>query len=191
MLGSEPDPKTPKLGESLDLVSTVDVIKFFPELLQYCVPKKAIVYYRLNRATYLPVDVENYAHLDNYLKLCGYNVPPTLVHIDRLAFDAALFKSCTEKETCIFINDKVVDLDYKAETDCFKQLTLSNGQVLQSSFIFDATNHARLIPKKLAIPYRTLSQTLFLCKSSGYLPLRAKREGFYSLEQTVPFQANK
>lgn len=158
LIGTRVDSTTPKLGESLNIEATLDLVQFYPEFLKYCAPKISTVYYRRNKVLYLPLDMGNYTEVAKFFTLLGYKVPPSTVHVDRLAFDEALFATCIESEYCDFINEKVVDLSYEPETDCFTELTLSNDLRLKPSFIFDATNHVRLIPKKLNIPYQCLSQ---------------------------------
>lgn len=158
LIGTQVDSTTPKLGESLNIEATLDLVQFFPDFLKYCTPKISTVYYRRNKAVYVPLDMGSYNVMVKFFNLLGYQVPPSTLHLDRLAFDEALFTSCVASEHCNFINEKVVDLSYEPDTDCFTELTLSNGLRLKPSFIFDATNHVRLIPKKLNIPYQCLSK---------------------------------
>lgn len=159
LIGKPINATTPRLGESLNIEATLDLVEFFPDFLKYCAPKISTVYYRGNKAIYLPLDMGSYGEIVRFFNLLGFRkVPPSTVHVDRLAFDEALFTTCIASEYCNFIDEKVIDLSYDPETDCFTELTLSNGLRVKPTFIFDATNHIRLIPKKLNILYQTLSE---------------------------------
>lgn len=157
-IGSPPNPNTPKLGESLNGEGSMDLQQLFPEFSQYYFPKKNIIFYTGTLVTRCPLELPTNKALAAFFYSIGFNVFEHLFHVDRLGFDLALFDSITKNENCIFIDRKVTDVIYDRDRDKIEEIVLSDGFKLHPSFVFDATNHVRLLPKKLNIPCHFLSE---------------------------------
>ena len=157
-IGSPPNPNTPKLGESINGEGSLDLQQLFPEFSQYYFPKKNIIFYVGKLVTRCPLDITTKQEFATFFSLTGFKVFRHLFHVDRLGFDVALFDSMTKNENCIFIDRKVTDIIYDRDRDKIEEIVLSDGFKLHPSFVFDATNHVRLLPKKLNIPCHFLSE---------------------------------
>ena len=157
-IGSPPNPNTPKLGESMNGEGSMDLQQLFPEFRQYYFPKKNIIFYTGKLVTQCHLDLTTNKAFAAFFYLTGYNVFENLFHVDRLGFDVALFDSITKNENCIFIDGRVTDVIYDRDGDKIEEIVLSDGSKLHPSFVFDATNHVRLLPKKLNIPCNFLSE---------------------------------
>ena len=78
--------------------------------------------------------------------------------MDRVGFDNALFDKVSGSEHLMRIEALVENIDYDAESDLIKGLQLTNGETLRPSYVFDCTNHVRLLGKALKIPLKTISE---------------------------------
>ncbi|MGK7926839.1 MAG: NAD(P)/FAD-dependent oxidoreductase [Spirulina sp.] len=151
-IGTPPNPDRPKLGESINGEGSLDLEELFPEFSQYYFPKKNIIFYTGKLVTRCDLDPSIHPEFATFFKLTGFKVFKHLFHVDRLAFDLALFESVTQNEHCIFIDRKVTDIIYDRDRDEIQEIEFDDGSRVRPSFVFDATNHVRLVPKKLNIP---------------------------------------
>lgn len=157
-IGTPPHPSRPKLGESINGEGSLDLEELFPEFSQYCFPKKNIVFYTGNLVTRCDLDTSMNSIFSAFFKLTGFKEFKHLFHVDRIGFDLALFESVTQNEHCRFLEQKVTDIIYDRDRDEIQKLVLDDGSIIHPSFVFDATNHVRLLPKKLEIPCHFFSQ---------------------------------
>jgi flavin-dependent dehydrogenase len=151
-IGSRPHPSRPRLGESINGEGSLDLEELFPEFSQYYFPKKNIVFYTGNLVSRCDLDTSKNSIFATFFKLSGFNAFKHLLHVDRLGFDLELFKSITQDEYCLFLEKKVINIIYDRDHDEIQAIFLDDGSKIHTSFVFDATNHARLLPKKLEIP---------------------------------------
>jgi len=154
MLGAPPN-DLPRLGESIDPAGTLALLRYYPEFDQY--------YYR---KAWISVFLGDFATSCNFgqnigrvlgLKMLGFTSPPEFIHVDRVGFDKALFEKVTASEFLTRIETLVDAIDYDADTDKIRVLHLANGESLRPSYVFDCTNHVRLLGKALNIPLKTIS----------------------------------
>ena len=89
--------------------------------------------------------------------MMGFTSPPEFIHVDRVGFDNALFRKVAASQYLTRIESLVDSIDYNAGTDEIDALHLANGETLQPSYVFDCTNHVRLLGKALNIPLETIS----------------------------------
>ena len=155
MLGVPPN-DLPRLGESIDPAGTLALLRYYPEFDQY--------YYR---KAWISVFLGDYATSCNFgqnfgrvvgLKMLGFTSPPEFIHVDRVGFDNALFEKVNASPFLTRIENLVDSIDYDAESDEIKVLHLANGDTLRPSYVFDCTNHVRLLGKSLNIPLETISE---------------------------------
>lgn len=154
MLGAPPS-DLPRLGESIDPAGTLILLRHYPKFEQY--------YYR---KAWISVFLGDYATSCNFgqnfgrvvgLKMLGFTSPSEFIHVDRVGFDKALFAKVTASAFLTRIETLVDSIDYDAESDEIKSLQLTNGTSLRPSYVFDCTNHVRLLGKALEIPLKTIS----------------------------------
>ncbi len=151
-IGTPPHPSRPKLGESINGEGSLDLKDLFPEFGQYFFPKKNIIFYTRNLVTRCDLDTSENLIFATFFKLAGFNAFKHLFHVDRIGFDLALFESVTQDEHCLFLDRKVTNVVYDRDRDAISEIILDGGSIIHPTFVFDATNHVRLIPKKLEIP---------------------------------------
>lgn len=155
MIGAPPN-RLPRLGESIDPAGTLELLRFYPEYDRF--------YYRKR---WISVFLGDYATSCNFgqnfgrqvgLRMLGFNSPPEFVHVDRVGFDNALFEKVVASPHCHRLESLVESLDYNQESDTIEAICLENGDRLQPTYVFDCTNHVRLLGKALEIPLQTISQ---------------------------------
>ncbi|HLZ55517.1 MAG TPA: hypothetical protein VKR06_01105 [Ktedonosporobacter sp.] len=151
LIGDAPN-TLPRLGESLNLDGTLGLWELFPEFSQYYIPKKYAVSY-LGDYVFVCTFARGRLILPRlFFTLLGYKTPLNgLVQFDRLGFDAALYNQVISSPYCQQMSEKVVDIAYDPPSDTLKKITFSNGDFLTPSYVFDATNHGRLVGQAAGI----------------------------------------
>ena len=157
LIGSPPN-NLPRLGESINLEGTVDLLRLFPEFSQFYFPKKAGVVYLCDKVIACDFEIAIKPEVAWLFRVLGLNAPPETVHVDRIGFDADLYNSTVSDPFCTYIDAGVEDINYNNRSDTIKELTLSNQMTLTPAFVFDATNHLRLVAKTLGIKTEYLSE---------------------------------
>lgn len=154
MIGGAPT-TLPRLGESIDPAGTLELLRYYPEFESF--------YYRKK---WISVFLGNYVTSCNFgqtftrkigLRLMGFRSPSEFIHVDRIGFDQALYEKVTASEFCTRIESLVTDIDYHKQSDKIEALHLQDGEVVRPSYVFDCTNHIRLLGKALEIPLKTIS----------------------------------
>lgn len=154
MIGAPPN-NLPRLGESIDPAGTLEMLQFYPEFDEF--------YYRKR---WISVFLGEYATSCNFgqnfsrrigLRMLGFTSPSEFIHVDRIGFDNALYQKVIASDYCHRVDLLVDSVDYNADTDRFDALQLSDGQGLRPSYVFDCTNHVRLLGKAANIPIKTIS----------------------------------
>lgn len=158
MIGPPPN-DLPKLGESMNPEGSTELCNLFPDYKE-CFHDKP-------RTT---IAVGNYQvecdfsglraqkTIDTFLNTLspGIHIPKEMMHIDRLKFDKKLNLEVRKSPYLTTIDSKVVSLCHSNEN--ITSIELENGEVLNPKYVFDCTNHARLIGRSLNIPVESLSQ---------------------------------
>ena len=157
LIGSPPN-SLPRLGESINLEGTVDLLRLFPEFRQFYFPKKAGVIYLCDKVLACDFEIAIKPKAEWLFRVLGLKAPTETVHVDRIGFDAALYESSVSKPSCRHIDARVEDIKYDPQSDTITELTLSNQMTLTPSFVFDATNHLRLVAEALKIGTKYLSE---------------------------------
>ena len=157
LIGSPPN-RLPKLGESINLEGTVDLLRLFPELSQFYFPKKAGVIYLRDKVVACDFEIAIKPKAAWLFQMFGLNAPTETVHVDRVGFDTSLYNSTVSKPSCRHIDARVEDIKYDTGSDTIRKLTLSNQMILTPSFVFDATNHLQLVAKALKMRTKYLSE---------------------------------
>lgn len=169
VVGTPPPNRAPKLGESMEMLSSVILDEMFPDLHEHFVAKRGIFFYsykavmganlNLARALHPRVDIVSIGGVSAFLLgLVGYRRPRLgAIHVDRIGFDAALERKMRASEYCRLVETQVAEVVYDAGADRITRLRLDDGRELEPRYVFDASNQARVVPKALALACRPLS----------------------------------
>lgn len=155
MIGAEPT-TLPRLGESIDPAGTLELLKYYPEYDEYYYRKAWISVFLGNYATTCDFS-QNFNRLVG-LKLLGFDSPQEFIHVDRVGFDAAFYERIMASPYIERIVALVDHLEYNEETDRIDEIHLDNGEVLKPRYVYDCTNHVRLLGRTLDIPIKTISE---------------------------------
>jgi flavin-dependent dehydrogenase len=129
--------------------------------------------------------VRNY--LGDYELLCDFDVSKTLtsravynvlgevrvdsfLQVDRVGFDAALWDLATAAPQCTVMESLVESLEFDAESDTFTAVRLENGTVLRPTYLFDASNHGRLLGSAMGQKRRLLGEPQRVAYTHYHLP---------------------
>ena len=169
VVGTPPPNRAPKLGESMEMLSSVLLDEMFPDLHEHFVSKRGIFFYsykavmganlNLARLWHPRVDMVSIGGVSAFLlALVGYRRPRLgAIHVDRIGFDAALERRMRSSEYCHLAETRVARVVYDAESDRITKLHLDDGRELETRYVFDASNQARVVPTALGIECRPLS----------------------------------
>jgi flavin-dependent dehydrogenase len=155
VIGRRPD-DSPRLGESLNLEGTLLLQEAFPQLSRFFFPKRDALGYFGDYEVVCDFEVSQRAVSRAIFRSIGYAAAAQFLQVERIGFDAALWDLATSSAHCTVLDSTVADLDFDAATDRFTRIRLAGGTVVHPSFVFDATNHGRLLGQRASIGYRTL-----------------------------------
>ncbi len=155
MIGGEPN-RLPRLGESIDPAGTLILLRYYPEFERYYFRKKWISVLLGEYATSCNFG-QNFGRVVG-LKMLGFTSPPEFIHVDRVGFDNAFYQKVIASDYCQRIEALVDQIDYDQTTDTIRSLTLADGEVIRPSYVYDCTNHFRLLGRSLNIPLQTISE---------------------------------
>lgn len=155
LIGGPPHDR-PRLGESIDPAGTLELLEFYPEFDRFYFKKR-----------WITVFVGDYATACNFgpslgrsagLRMMGFRSPSEFIHVDRVGFDRALYEKVVSSDYCTRLESLVDDVDYDPQMDTIEALHLKNGETLQPGYIFDCTNHVRLLGRALDMPIEWLGE---------------------------------
>lgn len=155
MIGAPPN-NLPRLGESIDPAGTLEMLRFYPEFDEFYYRKRWISVFLGDYATSCNFG-QNFGRLVG-LRLLGFKSPSEFIHVDRIGFDNALYQKVVASEYCHRLDTLVTELEYEEKSDKFTKLQLGDGESLRPSYVFDCTNHVRLLGKAANIPIKTISE---------------------------------
>ena len=155
LVGGRPD-TSPRLGESLNLEGTLLLWEMFPQLERFFFPKRQVLGYLGAHEVVCDFDVAERFVSRLVFRAMGYEPATEFLQVDRLGFDAALWDLTVASEHCTQVDAQVAGLDFDAASDRFTGVRLSNGAVVEPSYLFDGTNHGRLLGETASLTYHTL-----------------------------------
>ena len=155
LIGEAPRPDQIRLGESLNLEGTLDLIEQFPELSDCYYAKSAVIAHLGDEAVACDLELARRRPARMLYRLLGYAPPEGFLHVDRVRFDPAAFELVTASRHCRHLEARVGEVAYDAESDRILRLE-TPGETLRPSFVFDATNHLRLLPRVMDLDCRFL-----------------------------------
>ena len=156
VLVCEPPGDTPRLGESLNPEGSLEAARQFPEFSRFFFDKRQVALFYGEHA--LSFDAIRTDAAAAWWPLLGYPGNVKLLHVDRIGFDRALFDSVTTDPHCLLVRDRVTSLDARPRADRIDGVQLASGRHLPSSYVFDATNHLRVVPRELGIGFQPIDE---------------------------------
>jgi flavin-dependent dehydrogenase len=146
MVGGPPG-DTPRLGESLNMEGTFGLLELFPEFSRYFFPKRVVTGYLgdFSLTCNFQLDRSPGAHV--IYRALGRRPVPEFLQFDRMGFDAALYEATAASPYCTVVASPLRELTYDGARDSFSTLRLEDGTELHPGYVFDASNHGRLLGK--------------------------------------------
>jgi flavin-dependent dehydrogenase len=146
-----PPGDTPRLGESLNMEGTFGLLELFPELSRYFYPKRVVTGYLADHELTCNFQLDRSRGAHVIYRALGRKPVPEFLQFDRMGFDAALFEATAANPYCTVVESPVGEFRYDRERDRFSALHLRDGTELDPSYVFDASNHGRLLGKAAGI----------------------------------------
>ena len=156
LIGRRPD-ASPRLGESMNLEGTLLLLETFPQLSRFYFPKKQVLGYCGDYEVVCDFDVSQRAVSRLIFRALGYAPVDMFLQVDRIGFDAALWDLVVASNHCTVLDEPIDHLEFDAAADAFSQVRLADGTAIRPSYVFDGTNHGRLLGKTAKLGHRPLS----------------------------------
>ncbi len=137
LIGRRPAPTRPRLGESLDLVGSLEMQLEFPQYAEYYHPKDNIGFYKGDHAGVFCTNLTG-PIIHGLCRMIGIPFIP-LIHLDRVGFDSRFYDDVTRAPHCTAIESTVVGIDHDDNHDRVTGVVLDNGERLKPTFLFDAS----------------------------------------------------
>lgn len=174
LIGRRPD-TSPRLGESMNLEGTLLLWETFPELSRFFFPKERVLGYCGEYEIVCDFDVSQRFVSRAVFGALGYRPVGEFLQVDRIGFDAALWELVVASAHCTVLDAQVAELAFEPAADTFTRASLSDGTVLRPSYVFDATNHGRLLGHTAKLTCRTLGDRQRVAYTHLHLPPNAER----------------
>jgi flavin-dependent dehydrogenase len=174
LVGRRPD-MSPRLGESLNLEGTLLLWEMFPQFSRFFFPKREVLGYLGDYEVLCDFAVSQRAVSRAIFRTLGYAPAEEFLQVDRIGFDAALWDLTVASEHCSVREASVSELEFDEATDRFTSVRLADGSVLRPSYVFDATNHGRLLGRTANIACRTLGEQQRVAYTHYHLAAGAPR----------------
>jgi 2-polyprenyl-6-methoxyphenol hydroxylase-like FAD-dependent oxidoreductase len=157
LVGSAPD-SLPRLGESLNLEGTILIDQFCSEFKSDFLPKHAGLAYMGDHVLTCDFNVGRKRRSRGFFKLLGTTAPAEFLHIDRLALDTAMWERTIASPYCRVANGKVEGVSCDGPLGRVTSIEVSDGSSLTPRYVFDASNHRRVIAQAIGVDVRMLGQ---------------------------------
>jgi flavin-dependent dehydrogenase len=155
----EPLPTSrPQLGESMDAVCSLEMLEKWGNFHQSFYQKDKVIFYTDGWVTTCPFNFERQPKLAFFFKALGFRLPAGLLHVDRAEFDRPFFQETIALPLCHYQAGRVKSLDYDSATDSISEVYLENGETLKVSYVFDCSNHVRVLAQSLNLPVQLLGK---------------------------------
>jgi flavin-dependent dehydrogenase len=157
LIGAKPG-TSPRLGESMNLEGTLLLWEMFPQLARFYFPKREVLGFLGEYEVLCDFDVAERAVSRAIFRTLGYAPATEFLQVDRIGFDSALWDLAVGSEHCTVLDATVEELEFDDATDRFTAVRLADGTAIRPSYVFDATNHGRLLGRSANVASRTLGE---------------------------------
>lgn len=155
LIGAAPT-SAPRLGESIDPAGSVALLEFFPEYAEHYFLKRYVSVYSGRFAAICDFRRKPLRSLG--LRMLGFGAGEEFIHVDRIGFDRALFDKTVAHPLCSHVDLRVESMRYDEGSDRIEGLVLDDGRSLAPRYVFDATNHVRLVARGVGVPIEWLGE---------------------------------
>jgi flavin-dependent dehydrogenase len=131
-------------------------LETFPQLSRFYFPKKQVLGYCGDYEVICDFDVSQRAVARAIFRVLGYAPIDEFLQVDRIGFDSALWDLVVGSEHCTVLDTPVAQVVFDPPADAFSHVRLTDDTVLRPSYVFDATNHGRLLGQTAKLAHRTL-----------------------------------
>lgn len=156
LVGPTPN-DAPRLGESINLEGTLDLLRLCPDLASFFYDKTDLLIYLGDFVARCDFRIAHKATRRAFFRLTGFQPPKQLVHVDRVGFDAALFRKVTADPHCTHITGLVAEIQHNKVTDNVESVTVRGQESLACQYVFDATNQAALVAQAAQVQRQLLT----------------------------------
>ncbi len=178
LVGPPPGPKRPRLGESLNLEGSLDILAFFPEFEDAYLAKSAVNAHIADMQLRCDLNMDRGLASTLFYKTLGYSSPPdAFLHVDRKDYDDRVFAAVTADARCTHVDAFVSGATYDAASDRVVSLLLSDGSSLPVGFVYDASNavgavarHLQLDKELIGTPRRAVYGHYRFAEACGITP---------------------
>ncbi len=146
----------PRLGESLNAEGSLEAARQFPDYGRFFHDKQRVALFFGDDA--VSFDAIRSDAAPAWYAASGYPGDVRLVHVERVGFDQALYDAVVADACCRRLDDRAVAVDVRPGTERIHQVRLASGRVLAASYVFDATNHLRVVPRSLGLAQRVIGE---------------------------------
>lgn len=156
IVGPAPVGDGPRLGESLNLEGSLDILEYFPELADRCISKSAVTAHLGAMEVRCDLNMQRGRASTMFYAALGYKRPPdAFLHVDRRGYDAAAFEVVRADPRCAHLDATVDAVEYDPRSDRVQAL-IAGGERITPSVVFDATNHVRAVARHLDLQLTVL-----------------------------------
>ncbi len=147
---------SPRLGESMTELVSIEFTKEFKDYAQYFYAKEVTPFYMGDRVSGLRFDY--FRTLQAVFSDDKDEQTNSFIHVDRIGFDRALYDEVSRSKECYWIQDMVTDIEFNEKTDQVNGIHLKDHATIVPSFVWDCTNHVRLLGNKMNIPFKNFDE---------------------------------
>jgi len=133
------------------------MLELLPEFSRFFLIKKLAVGFLGDYALTCDFCLDRRPIARNFMMRLGYVPPSGFLHLERIGLDRALYDAAVLSEHCTAVDSQVLTVDYDPGSDRIKSVRLSDGQILEPEYAFDATNQGRLIGQAASVECRMIS----------------------------------
>ena len=193
----------PRLGESLNAEGSLEAQRQFPEFARFFHDKQRVaLFYGDDTVSF---DAIRSDAAPSWQVAAGYPGDVRLMHVERIGFDQALYEDAVAHPCCLRVDDPAVAVEARPGGERIHQVRLASGRTLPVSYVFDATNHLRVVPRSLGLPQKVIGEprrvvfahfardpqssnaaTAPWLRATSLLRLQTKRDGVDGLAWCIP-----
>ena len=137
LIGRRPGPNRPRLGESLDLVGSIEMQLEFPQYAEHFHPKDNLGFYKGDHAAVVCANLTG-PIINGFCRMIGVPLFP-LIHLDRVGFDSRFYDDVIRASECTAIESTVVGINFDSDHDRVTSVVLEDGERLEPTFLFDSS----------------------------------------------------
>jgi len=157
VLVGRPPTDEPRLGESMNGEGSAVLLADYAEFGDHFHPKERITFSVGAYASTADFHIAEVPRNRRFFASLGQRPPRTLIHVERIGFDRALFHAVTTSPTCTFIDASDAHVVFDRRRDRVHRVEVADGPTLPVRYAFDASNHRRTIGRAAGVTTYAMS----------------------------------